>query len=121
MKVHFSHERELNFLLYRIDAVDANAHALSEAKGFARALADDLARVFVVGVAVIRERLQRDEAFDEEVGEFDEEAVFGHADDEAIEILPMRRSMNLAFFHSMSSRSASSARRSERLDSSAMA
>src|SRR5260370_41752434 len=44
---------ELNLLLYRINPVHQNPHAIAHAVGLAGALADDLARVFVVGVAVV--------------------------------------------------------------------
>src|SRR6202140_4917886 len=59
---------ELDFLFHRIDAVNQYADAVAEAVGVARALADDLSRVFVVSVAVVDQRIQRDQAFDEEVG-----------------------------------------------------
>ena len=41
------------------------------------AVADDFVGVFAPGVAVVAQRVDGDQAFDEEVGEFDEEAVFG--------------------------------------------
>jgi hypothetical protein len=52
LRLLFEH-RELNLLLHRIDAVDQHAHTVSQAIGLARTLADDLARGFVVGVAVV--------------------------------------------------------------------
>src|ERR1700687_4651585 len=79
-------QRELDLLLNRIDAVDQHAHTISQAVCFAGVLADDLARGFVESVVVVVERVQRDQAFDEEVGEFDEESEFGDADDEAVEV-----------------------------------
>src|ERR1019366_7235983 len=57
----FEH-RKLDLLLHRIDAVHQHAHAVAQAIGFARTLADDFARGFVVGVAVVGERVERDEA-----------------------------------------------------------
>ena len=48
----FEH-RELNLLLHRIDPVHQHPHAIAQAVGLPRALADDLARGFVVGVAVV--------------------------------------------------------------------
>ena len=44
---------ELNFLFYRIDAIHEHAYPLPQAVDLAVALADDLAGVFVVGVAVV--------------------------------------------------------------------
>src|SRR6266536_1625815 len=75
------HNRELNLLLHRIDPVHQHPHAIAHAIGLARALADDLARRFVVSVAVVGERREGHEALDEEVGQLHEEAELGHADD----------------------------------------
>ena len=52
LRLLFEH-RELDLLLNRIDAVDQHAHAVAQAIGLARTLADDLAGGFVVGVAVV--------------------------------------------------------------------
>lgn len=45
--------RKLNLLFDRIDAVDEHAHAIPQTVGFSRALANNLARRFVVRVAFI--------------------------------------------------------------------
>src|SRR5208337_1533049 len=81
----FEH-RELNLLLHRINPVHQHTHAIAHVIGLARTLADDLARAFVVGVAVVSERVERDQALDEEVGELHEESELGYADDQAVEI-----------------------------------
>ena len=85
-RLRFFDDRELDFLFDGIDAVDQHSQLLADAEDLARVLADDFARVLVVGVAVVDERVERDQAFDEEVGEFDEEAELGDADDEAVEV-----------------------------------
>jgi hypothetical protein len=52
LRLFFKH-RELDLLLHRIDAVHQHAHAVAQAIGLARALADDFARGFVVVIAVV--------------------------------------------------------------------
>ena len=83
LRFFFKHG-ELDFLFHGIDAVDQDPDAIAQAVSFSRALADNLAGVFVIGGIV--KRIQRDEPFDEKVGEFDKEAEFGNADDESVEI-----------------------------------
>src|SRR5215467_14005562 len=46
---------ELDFSLQVVDAVDHDAEAVADGVGFARARADDLAGVFVIGVVVVRQ------------------------------------------------------------------
>jgi len=82
----FLQQRKLNLLLDGIDAIDENADLVTEAEGAAGVLSDDFARVLVEGVAVVDQGCERDEAFDEEICEFDEEAELGHADDQAVEV-----------------------------------
>jgi hypothetical protein len=49
----FFKDRELNLLLNRVNPVHQYPYAIAQAVGLTRALADDLARGFVVGVAVV--------------------------------------------------------------------
>src|ERR1043165_1424320 len=79
--------RELQFPFVRIDAVEDDAHLVADGELAAGALADDLADVLLISVLVARQRVDRNEAFDEEVGQLDEDAVLGGADDEGVEIL----------------------------------
>src|SRR5579863_4879571 len=94
---------EVDFLFDRVDAVDQNLQAVADAVGLARMLSDDLAGVLVVGVAVVDERVERDEAFDEEVGEFDEESKFGDAGDKAVEVFSnaVLHELDLLPFHEL--------------------
>ena len=46
------------------------------------AIADDLVGVFAPGVAVVAQRVDRDQPFDEQVGEFHKEAKLGGIEDE---------------------------------------
>ena len=89
---------KLNFLFHGIDAVDQHANSLSQAVSFARSLADDLARVLVVCVVVVGERIQRDQAFDEQVGQLDEETKLGDAGDQAVEVFADAVLHELDFF-----------------------
>ncbi len=82
----FFQHREVDFLFDGIDPIDDHPQAVADAVDLAGVLSDDLARVFVVGVAVVDERVQRDESFDEKVGEFDEESELGDAGDETVEV-----------------------------------
>ena len=77
---------EVDLFFYGIDAVDDHAELLADAVDLARVLSDNLARVFVKRVAVVDQRIERDEALDEEVGELDEESELSDAGDEAVEI-----------------------------------
>ncbi len=99
----FFHYSEVDLLFDRIDSVDDHAEAVSDAVDLARVLSDDLARVLVVGVAVVDECVERDEAFDEEVRELDEESKFGHAGDEAVEVFShtVLHELDLLPFHEL--------------------
>src|SRR2546423_12780371 len=78
---------ELQLAFFRVDAVEDDAHFVADGKLATGALADDLADVLMISVLVARQRVDRDQAFDEEVGQLDEDAVLGGADDEGVEIL----------------------------------
>src|SRR5207253_7629051 len=77
---------ELNLLFDRIDTVHQHTNSLSHAECLACALANDFASVLVEHVAVVDEGIKRDQALHEHVREFDEEAEFGDANDEAVEV-----------------------------------
>lgn len=61
----FFEDGKLDLLVDRIDAVYEHAYAIAQTVGPARALADDLARRFVISIAVVVERVNGDEPFDE--------------------------------------------------------
>src|SRR5258708_7568 len=82
----FFEKRKLNFLFHRIDPIHDHPHFLSHTESLARALANDLARVLVISVMIVGQSGEGDESFYEHVRELDEGAVFGDANDEAIEI-----------------------------------
>src|SRR5215468_9502995 len=77
---------ELNFLLDWVDPVYQHAHPVAQTVGLAPALADDFARVFVKRIVVVRECVEGNQAFDEQVRQLDKESEFGDADDEAVEV-----------------------------------
>jgi hypothetical protein len=77
---------ELNFLFYRVDAIHEHSYPLTQAVNLSVALADYLAGVFLEGVAVVGQRVQWDQSFDKQIGEFDEESELGHAGDQAVEV-----------------------------------
>src|SRR3954469_7693540 len=68
----FFEDGEVDFLFYRVDAVDQDPEFLADAVGLARMLPDNLTRVLVVGVAVVGQGAERDQAFNEQVSQFDE-------------------------------------------------
>src|SRR4051812_28498437 len=78
---------ELQLALQAVDAVEQDAQPLADGVRLTRALADDLARVLAVSVAVIGERGERHQAFDEQIFQFDEEAELGDANDERWELV----------------------------------
>src|SRR5579863_87049 len=80
-------QRELNLLLHRINAVNQYANSLPQAVSFARALANDLLRAFVIHVAVVDQRVQRHQPFYEQIGQFDKESKLGDARDQPVEVV----------------------------------
>jgi hypothetical protein len=56
----FFQDGEVDFLFYRVDAVDDHFQLLAYSINFARMLSDDFARVFVVGVTIVDQSVQRD-------------------------------------------------------------
>ena len=76
-----STKRELELALLGEDAVEDHLDAVAGAEAAAGALAHDFVRVFAPGVAVAAQGVDGDEALDEEIGELDEEAVFGGVED----------------------------------------
>ena len=97
----FFEDGELNFLFYRVDAIHEHSYPLTQAVDLSVALADYLAGVFVEGVAVVGQRVQWDQAFDKQIGEFDEESELSHADDQAVEVFadPVLHELDLFPFH----------------------
>ena len=73
----FLDQRELQLAFLGEDAVENHLDAVAGAETAAGALADDLVCVFAPGEAVAAQGVDGDEALDEEIGELDEEAVFG--------------------------------------------
>src|SRR5580704_4647293 len=84
-RLFFEH-RKLNLLLHRIDTVQQNAKFLSQAVDLARTLPNDLSRVLVKGVAVVRQTVQRDQSLNKQIGKLHKESKLGDAGDEAIEV-----------------------------------
>src|SRR6266851_5625617 len=97
----FLKNSKLDFLLYRINPVDQHPHPLSHAVDLAAAQANDFARVFVISVAVVAQRVERHQTLHEKIGQFHEESILGHADDQAVEILshPVRHELDLLPLH----------------------
>ena len=77
---------EVQFSFYRVDSVQEDSEAVSHFVNLARVLAYDFAGVFVVSVAIVDQRVQGDQAFYEQVGEFYEESEFGDAGDQGVEV-----------------------------------
>src|ERR1019366_9757955 len=84
--VHIFEYGELQLALVAIDAVEDDADWIADGEFAAGALAHDFANVLLISVLVAGQAVDGDESFDEEIGEFDEEAVFGGGDDEGVEI-----------------------------------
>jgi 3-oxoacyl-[acyl-carrier protein] reductase len=116
----FLKHRKLNLLLHRIDAVHQHANPLSQTVGLPRPLPDNLARVLVIGIPVVVSVFSG-------TSPSTNKSVSSTKNPNLVTLVmspskssPTRSCMNLTFFHSINSRSASSARRSAWLDSSAM-
>ena len=65
-----------------VDAIEHHAYAGADRKFAAGMLSDDLAHVLVIGIAVAGQRIDGDEAFDEQIFELHKQAVLGRADHE---------------------------------------
>ena len=62
------------------------------------AAADDLAGVYAIGIVVVAQRVEGHEAFDEEIVELDEEAVFGRIENHRVEVFSDAITHELDFF-----------------------
>src|SRR5271155_743808 len=69
----FFQNSELDLFLHGIDAVNQHANSLSQVVSLARVPADDLARILVIRVVIVGERVQRHQAFHEQIRQLDEE------------------------------------------------
>src|SRR5581483_7928171 len=69
-------DRKLNFLFQGIDTDHENANSLSPTVDSVVSLANNFARIFMVGVVIVHEAVKRDKAFDERVRKLDEKTVF---------------------------------------------
>ena len=87
LPIFFVNQGKLDFFLDGINAVYEDANPVTEAVGEAAGLANDLAGAFVEQEAVAGQAVDGDEAFDEKVGQFDEEAELGGTDDETVELI----------------------------------
>ncbi len=70
------HNRELKPAFLREDAIENDLYPVAGAETTPPTLAYDFVGVLAPGIAIVKKTLDRDKAFDEEFGEFDEEAVF---------------------------------------------
>src|SRR5258708_865580 len=86
-RFRFIEHRELDFLLHWINAIDKHPDSLPDAVDLARVLADDFARALMVGVTIVGQRIERDQALNEQIAQLDEETELGHAGNEAVEVL----------------------------------
>ena len=78
---------ELDFALHVVNAVNDHADFVADGVRFLASGADDLASIFVVGVIVVGQGVERYKAFDKQLRQLHEEAEFGDADDEAVKVL----------------------------------
>ena len=91
-------KRKLNLMLNRIHAVHQHAQAVADRVGLPVSLADDLAGVLVIGVAIAGDGGERHQAFDEQFVELDEETELGDADDQPVELLTQALLHEFSFF-----------------------
>src|SRR5271165_6473144 len=73
----FLQHRKLNLLLHRINPVHQHPNLLPQMVRLARPLPDNLARVLVVGVAIVSQSVQRHQSLHKQIREFDKESEFG--------------------------------------------
>src|SRR5579883_1626961 len=83
----FPGQRELEFLFGRVHAVQADAYLIADREGAAGPLADNLAVVFPIREAVAGQRIERDQSFDEQIGELDKKAEARGGDDQRVELV----------------------------------
>ena len=60
-------------MLQRLNAVEQHLHSIADRKFPPRSLADNLARVLVEHVTIARERVNRDQPFDEQILQLNKE------------------------------------------------
>src|ERR1700691_778499 len=82
---------ELQLALGGIHAIQRHTHSIADRKLAPRALADNLAHILVIGVAVPRQRVDGHQTLDEHLLQLDEEAVLGGADGHRPELLSQPR------------------------------
>ena len=99
----FLEQGELDFLFHWIDPVDQHANSLPQAVDLVAALADNFAGIFVIGVTVVGQSIQRHQALHEEVGQLHEESILGHADNQSVEVFAdaILHELDLLPFHEL--------------------
>src|ERR1019366_4729442 len=79
-------QRKLNALLPAVDAIHQHTHRITHGVGLAAALPNDLTGVLVILVAVVDQRRERYQPFDEHVDQLHEQPELGDADDQSREL-----------------------------------
>ena len=74
-------------MLDRVHFVEKHVHTVADGELATGALADDLAGVLMKHIAITGQRVNGDQAFDEQILQLDEESETGGADDERAEFL----------------------------------
>ena len=69
-----------------VDAVEDDPQAIADREAAPTVVADDLAGVLAIGVDVVEQAAEGNEPLDEEIGELDEEAVFGGVHHHRVEV-----------------------------------
>src|SRR4051812_13963519 len=96
----FFGESEINLSLKLVYAADVHAQLVTERKPATTLSADEASLRLVENVEVIRQRGHVDEAGNERVRKFDDEAVIPHVDDARVEDLRIARiDLPLEKFH----------------------
>jgi len=71
------HNRKLQLAFLRQDAIENHLHVVACAEASSVAFADNLVRVFAPCIAVVAQRIDRDQALDKKIGQLDKKAVLG--------------------------------------------
>ncbi len=82
----FFDDGELEAAFDFIDAIENDAEAIADGVAVPAMITDDLACVFAVSVDIVDQAIERHQAFDEQIGELDEEPELGGVHDHRIEV-----------------------------------
>src|SRR5581483_8771234 len=64
----FLYQSKLDFLFHGIDSIDNHPNALSKPENFSTTLANDFFGIFPIGVTIVRQTIERHQAFHKQVG-----------------------------------------------------